>query len=77
MMAIQTKFHGPTETKGSRYSAQIDRTRVIISADSALDAKENHVRAAETLIARKDLDLRIVGTGLLPDFSYAHIVEYA
>lgn len=50
MKAIQTKYHGPTERRGSRYSASdLDHNKVIISADDSLSSEENHDAAAIAL----------------------------
>lgn len=50
MKAIVTKFHGPTNYKGSRYSAtDSDGNRVMLSADHALAPEGNHDRAALAL----------------------------
>ena len=50
MKAITTKSHGPTNHKPSRYSAT-DREgqRVMIDADTDLDYRDNHARAALAL----------------------------
>jgi hypothetical protein len=50
--AIVTKYHGPTNYKGSRISARADAGRVIRSYDYALDAYENHAQAALDLMER-------------------------
>lgn len=53
MKAITTKFHGPTNSKGSRYSAiDSDNNRVTISTDYALNSDENHRRAAVALCTK-------------------------
>lgn len=53
MKAIITKYHGPTDTMHSRYSADDgDGNRVIIGSLSALNSDENHRRAAITLIEK-------------------------
>lgn len=50
MKAIVTKFHGPGNVKGSRYSAtDTDGNRVVLSADHALSGEDNHDRAAVAL----------------------------
>ena len=50
MKAITTKFHGPSNVKGRRYSAtDSDGNRVILSTDFALDSEGNHDRAALAL----------------------------
>lgn len=53
MKAITTKFHGPTNVKGSRYSARdSDNNRVILNSDFNLDHEENHKRAALALVSK-------------------------
>jgi hypothetical protein len=45
--AIVTKFHGPGNVRGSRYSASdLDGNRVICSTNFALGSEGNHDRAA-------------------------------
>ena len=50
MQAIITKYHGPTNTKGSRVSARCDAGRVTIPWDDALSSDENHAAAARDLM---------------------------
>lgn len=53
MKAIMTKYHGATDTKGSRVSASDgDGNRVILSWDNSMNGDENHDNAALTLCAR-------------------------
>lgn len=53
MKAIITKFHGPTDTRGSRYSASDgDGNRVTVSTDFRLSADGNHAAAALALCAK-------------------------
>ena len=53
MKAITTKYHGPTNTRGSRVSASdSDGNRVSIPYDHALDSEEIHRKAAVALCAR-------------------------
>lgn len=63
--AILTKFHGPTNTRGSRYSAtDADHNRVTISADYGLNSEENHRAAAIALCDKmhwKGADTLIAG----------------
>ena len=50
MKAIVTKFHGPTETRGSRYTAtDSDKNSVTVSVDYALNGEGNHNAAALAL----------------------------
>jgi hypothetical protein len=51
-IAIQTRFIGPTNHKGSRYAAWVigrAKKRVVLSADYALGLDDNHYRAAMAL----------------------------
>ena len=47
MKAITTKYHGPTNTRGSMVSASdSDGNRVSIPYDHALNSEESHRKAA-------------------------------
>jgi hypothetical protein len=52
MQTIETKYHGPTNVRGSRISATASgcRKRVTVSYDHALNAENNHKAAAQTLM---------------------------
>lgn len=52
MQAILTKYHGPTNVKGSRYSAACDRGRISIFVDNTLDHEGNHIAARKALVAK-------------------------
>lgn len=47
--AIQTRYHGPTNTRGARISATAQAGRIYVHYDHALEINENHTRAAEAL----------------------------
>ena len=47
--AIVTKYHGPTDTKGSRVSARCQAKRIFVSWDDGLDVDANHAAAARNL----------------------------
>ena len=50
MKAITTKYHGATNTRGSRISAQDEnRNRVSLAYDDELSSDENHDAAALAL----------------------------
>jgi hypothetical protein len=49
MQAIQVKFLGPTNTKGSRRKAWCDAGQVTVSTDFALNSEDNARKAAEAL----------------------------
>jgi len=52
MQTIRTRYHGPTNSKGSRFSAQCEGGRVYMPYNYALDAAGNHKAAAQLLIAK-------------------------
>lgn len=57
MKAITTKFHGPTNTRGSRYSASDgDGNQVMVSADHAKNSDDNHDAAAIALCHKMKWD---------------------
>ncbi len=49
MKSITTKYHGPTNSRGSRVSATDGDSRIALSWDSALDSDANHDAAAKAL----------------------------
>jgi len=69
MQAIVTKYHGPTDTKGSRVSARCDAGRIITDWQDNLNSDQNHYRAAALLQLKLGWDKgyhgRMVG-GSLP-----------
>jgi hypothetical protein len=50
MQTIVTKYHGPTNTRGSRISASCAAGRISLAYDHALNADGNHDAAALALI---------------------------
>ena len=64
MQTITTKYHGPTNTKGSRISASTSSSRpvrLMRSIENDLEIEENHARAALALMERLDLHGRMIG----------------
>ncbi len=60
MKAIETRYHGATNTRGSRISAfDLDGNRVTIAYDHA--AKDPHRVAAEALRVKMNWPGRLVG----------------
>ena len=49
MQAIRTKYHGATNTKGSRMSAKCERKTIYLAYDSSLDSDANHRKACNAL----------------------------
>ena len=52
MQAIETKYIGPTNYRGSRIKASCERGSITISYDSALNSEEAHIAAADALVAK-------------------------
>jgi hypothetical protein len=52
MLAITSKYHGPTDTRGSKVRATGFRGTVTVPYDSALDSEANH-RAAVVALCEK------------------------
>jgi hypothetical protein len=69
--AIETKYLGPTNTKGSRVKAKSPAGSVTISWDYGLNTRDNHRAAAEALAAKFELSYEQLATKEL-DKSYAH-----
>lgn len=63
MQTIETKYHGPTDTRGSRISATASgrRERVWVSYDNALNAEGNHMAAALKLMEVLNWTGRYIG----------------
>lgn len=72
MQAIITKFHGPTNVRGSRVSATAEAGRVILDWDHALNPDDNHKSAAMALAAKFKWDGHYVG-GHLPQKNAHHM----
>ncbi len=72
--AIVTRYHGPTNVKGSRIKATAAAGSVILDWDDALNADDNHMVAAENFAAKYDWK-GCWHTGGLPDGSRVHSVR--
>ncbi len=72
MQSIITKYHGPTNVRGSRVSAKADAGRIVLDWDHALNADNNHVRAAQALAVKFGWTGDYVG-GHLPQNNSAHM----
>ena len=49
MQAIETRYCGPTDTKGARIRASCEGGSLYVSYDHALDPEENHYAAVTAL----------------------------
>ena len=64
MKAITTKYHGPTDRRGSRFIADDgDGHRVTVSYDHALNSEQNHARACQALKDKMKWEGDMVGGG--------------
>lgn len=52
MQTIRTRYHNPSNTRGSRFSAQCEAGRIYVPINHALNNNENHMEAARQLIAK-------------------------
>ena len=50
--AIVIKYHGPTNTKGSRFSATCDKERVFVARDYALSSDEQDKATLVAFLAK-------------------------
>ncbi len=58
MQAIETKYHGPGNVRGSRVTAKCERGKLTVSWDPSLNSDANHRRACRMLLekfAREDV----------------------
>lgn len=77
MQAIQTKYFGPSNVKGSRIKAACAARSVVVGYDYALNSAGNHIAAAEKLIALlgwTGVAYGTLATGTLADGSYVHVL---
>lgn len=77
MQAIRTRYHGPTNTKGSRISAECEAGRIYVPYDHSLDLADNHKAAALALMEKLDwVDTPYAGGVFEGDYYWAAIIEY-
>lgn len=70
--AIVTKFHGQTNTRGSRITARAEAGSVTVDYDHALNAGDNHLAAARRLAEKLDWQGDWFGGGL-PSGGYCFV----
>lgn len=74
MKAISTKYHGPTNTRGSRITAtDEDGNRVSISYPYDLSGEAVHRKAAETLKAKMGWKGKLVGGSLKNGYVFVFV----
>ena len=75
MQAIQTKYHGPTNCKGSRIIAKCAAQSMVWHWRDELNIEQNHIEAAKCLAnTLKWLDKNKLESGCLKDNSYVHVM---
>ena len=76
MIAIVTKYHGPTDTKGSRIVASYNGRRITVAYDHGLDIDGNHKKAAVAFSAKHlGGPTPIVATAYLKTGSHVHVIR--
>jgi hypothetical protein len=73
MQAIQTKYMGPTNTKGSRIKATCAAGSVTIDYPHELSGMDCHAKVAYALLAKMHWDYKLVG-GQLANGDYAFVM---
>jgi hypothetical protein len=61
--AIETKFIGPTNHRGSRIKASAQGGSITVSYDHALNSEQNHTVAAHALATKLGWDGVLIGGG--------------
>ena len=77
MKAIKTKYHGPTNARGSRVKASDeDMNSITIPWDHALDTTENHTKAAKVLCEKMDWHGELVMGSLKDCYMFVFVPTY-
>ena len=70
-LAIVTKYHGPTNTRGSRITAKWGSTRLTLPRDYSVDSEIDHERAAAAIINKawknETAEIKLFGSRINPD----------
>ena len=72
MQAIQVKYLGPTDTKGTRYKAKCASGSFTHDYEYEYDSDVNAMRAAKSLLKKLNWfsELEVAGFGSLPNGDY-------
>lgn len=73
MQAIETRFFGPTETRGSRIRASCEGGSLYVPYDHALDREANHREACKRLCEKLCWDSDRFFGGWLASGQYAWV----
>jgi hypothetical protein len=76
--AIITKYHGPTNTKGGRISAEAAAGKIYMPYAHELDIEDNHKAAALQLIRKVGWGRHAregIAHGVLPNGDHVHVFK--
>lgn len=76
--AIVTKYHGPTNTKGSRISAEAAAGKIYMPYAHELNIDDNHEAAAVVLIKKVGWESHArqgIAHGVLPNGDHVHVFK--
>jgi hypothetical protein len=73
LQAIQTKYMGPTNFRGSRVKAECRAGSITLSWDDALNSDENHIKAAKALIKKLGWGFKILGAGSIKSSNKGYV----
>jgi hypothetical protein len=63
--AIRTRYHGPTDTRGSRFIATGGESRLTVPYDHGLNPTENHCIAAQAFLDKHNpFETKLVANAL-------------
>ncbi len=71
--AIVTKYHGPTNTRGSRISASAGAGRVFVGYNHRLNQEQNHAAAARALADKLAWSGELAQGGMPDSSGYAFV----
>lgn len=76
MKAIETTYHGPTNTRGSRISARdCDGNKVSIPYPHELSGEDVHRKAAEALRDKMGWEGRLVGGATKRGYTFVFVSD--
>jgi hypothetical protein len=75
MQAIRTRYHGPTNTRGSRIIAKCEGGSVTMPYNHALNLDGNHAAAARLLLQRMGWANQYAGGCFEHDYYWSPIVD--
>lgn len=77
MKAIQTKYHGPTNTRGSRITASAEGVKSLsINYPHEFSGMDAHAQAALALCKRHGWNGKLVGGGLKDSYVFCFAESY-